>query len=142
MMPHLGVLASVHPRAAQEIFENDCLIYLGSSVVPVYPAKRQVQGELATVFVNDEKIGSVLVGTVTRLATPRSGKGVLRVVPSHGFVDVGNGPGKLYEREVNLGECGIVCDGRNRPIVLPEPRAVAQEVVFSNLGLLGEGSNV
>ena len=32
MMPHLGVLASVHPQAAMEVFEKDCLIYLGTCV--------------------------------------------------------------------------------------------------------------
>lgn len=142
MMPHLGVLASVHPQAAREVFENDCLIYLGPSVVPVYPAKRQVQGALATVLLNDEALGSVIAGAVTRLSTPSSGKGTLRVVPSHGFVDVGGGPGKPFEREVTLGECGVVCDGRNRPFNLAEPRAAAQRSVFSNLGLLGEGADV
>jgi uncharacterized protein (TIGR01319 family) len=142
MMPHLGVLASVHPQAAREVFENDCLIYLGPSVVPVYPAKRQVQGELANVFLNDEALGSVIAGAVTRLPTPSSGKGTLRVVPSHGFVDVGGGPGKPFEREVTLGECGVVCDGRNRPFNLAEPRAATQRSVFSNLGLLGEGADV
>ena len=30
MMPHLGVLAQVHPKAATEVFEKDCLIYLGN----------------------------------------------------------------------------------------------------------------
>src|SRR4029079_6564 len=30
MMPHLGVLAQVHPQAALEVFERDCLIYLGT----------------------------------------------------------------------------------------------------------------
>ncbi len=30
MMPHLGVLAQVHPKAAMEVFERDCLIYLGT----------------------------------------------------------------------------------------------------------------
>jgi uncharacterized protein (TIGR01319 family) len=142
MMPHLGVLASVHPQAAREVFENDCLIYLGPSVVPVYPAKRQVQGELANVFLNDEALGSVIAGAVTRLSTSSSGRGTLRVVPSHGFVDVGGGPGKPFEREVTLGECGVVCDGRNRPFNLAEPRAAAQRSVFSNLGLLGEGADV
>ena len=142
MMPHLGVLASVHPQAAREVFENDCLIYLGPSVVPVYPAKRQVQGELANVFLNDEALGSVIAGAVTRLSTSSSGRGTLRVVPSHGFVDVGGGPGKPFEREVTLGECGVVCDGRNRPFNLAEPRAAAQRCVFSNLGLLGEGADV
>lgn len=142
MMPHLGVLASVHPQAAQEVFENDCLIYLGTSVVPLYPAKRQVQGELATVFLNDSALGSVIAGAVMRLPTPCAGKATLRVVPSHSFVDVGGGPGKPVEREVILGECGVVCDGRNRPVVLPEPRAVAQRNVFSNLGLMSEEPDV
>ncbi len=32
MMPHLGVLAQVHPQAALEVFERDCLIYLGTCV--------------------------------------------------------------------------------------------------------------
>ena len=142
MMPHLGVLASVHPQAAQEVFENDCLIYLGPSVVPVYPTKRQAQGELATVFLNGAAIGSVVAGVVTRLETPSSGKGTLRVVPSHTFVDVGGGPGKPFEREVTLGECGVVCDGRNRPFVLPEPRAAAQRSVFDNLGILSGAAHV
>lgn len=142
MMPHLGVLASVHPQAAREIFENDCLIYLGSSVVPVYPAKRHYSGELATVFLNDQRIGSVVAAEVTWLATPNTGKGMLRVVPVHSSVDVGAGAGKVCEREVNLGECGIVCDGRNRPFMLPEPRSMAQRSVFSNLGILGEGDRV
>jgi hypothetical protein len=34
MMPHLGVLAEVHPQAAVEVFERDCLIYLGTCIAP------------------------------------------------------------------------------------------------------------
>ncbi|MEM7230344.1 MAG: glutamate mutase L, partial [Planctomycetota bacterium] len=34
MMPHLGVLADVHPAAAVEVFERDCLIELGTCVAP------------------------------------------------------------------------------------------------------------
>ena len=142
MMPHLGVFASVHPQGAQEIFENDCLIYLGTSVVPVYPAKRPRTGSLARVYLNNEIIGSVTAEEVTRLATPSSGRGVLRVEPEHTSIDVGGGPGKAFSREVVLGECGILCDGRNRPVVLPEPRAAAQRHAFVNLGLLSEGDRV
>src|SRR6185503_8731447 len=32
MMPHLGVLAQVHPKASLEVFERDCLIYLGTCI--------------------------------------------------------------------------------------------------------------
>ncbi|HOD41638.1 MAG TPA: glutamate mutase L, partial [Candidatus Wallbacteria bacterium] len=35
MMPQLGVLAKVHPEAALQVFEKDCLIYLGTCIAPV-----------------------------------------------------------------------------------------------------------
>ncbi len=35
MMPQLGVLAEVSEKAATEVFEKDCLIYMGSCVAPV-----------------------------------------------------------------------------------------------------------
>lgn len=142
MMPHLGVFASVHPEGAREIFENDCLIYLGSSVVPVYPIKKSRSEALAQVYCDGELLGSVEVGVVKRLPTRASGRGRLRVVPEQASIDVGAGPGKEYEREVALGECGVICDGRNRPIAIPEPRVVSQRKVFTSVGLLGEENRV
>ena len=35
MMPHLGVLSTIHPAAATEVFEKDCLVRLGTCVAPV-----------------------------------------------------------------------------------------------------------
>ncbi len=35
MMPQLGVLSTVHPEAAAQVFERDCLIKLGSVIAPV-----------------------------------------------------------------------------------------------------------
>ena len=34
MMPHLGVLAAVDEKAATEVFERDCILYLGTCVAP------------------------------------------------------------------------------------------------------------
>ncbi len=34
MMPHLGVLAQVNAEAAQQVFDRDCMIYLGSCIAP------------------------------------------------------------------------------------------------------------
>ena len=34
MMPHLGVLAQVQPEAAVQVFERDCLVYLGTCIAP------------------------------------------------------------------------------------------------------------
>ena len=39
MMPHLGVLSQVHSQAATEVFEKDCLIYLGTCIAPRGTAK-------------------------------------------------------------------------------------------------------
>jgi len=39
MMPQLGVLSTVHPQAATQVFERDCLIHLGTCIAPVGPAK-------------------------------------------------------------------------------------------------------
>ena len=139
MMPHLGVLASVHSEAAREIFENDCLIYLGSSVVPVYPERKVRQGILADISLDGRLIGQVEVGKVTRIFTEGMGKAVLKVLPRHASVNVGAGAGESCEREVVLGECGIICDGRNRPLAVAEPTATAQRQVFSNVGLILEG---
>ena len=39
MMPQLGILSTVHPRAATDVFERDCLIYLGTCIAPIGVAK-------------------------------------------------------------------------------------------------------
>ena len=44
MMPQLGVLSTVQPEAAAQVFERDCLIKLGSVIAPV--GKRKA-GDLA-----------------------------------------------------------------------------------------------
>jgi len=136
MMPHLGVLASVHPEAAREVFENDCLVHIGVAVVPLYNERRVRDGALAEVFLDDQRLGGVRVGEVSRFATQTIGKGFLKVVPCHPSVNVGGGPGVPVSREVTLSEGGVICDGRNRPIRIPADTASAQREVFQRLELL------
>lgn len=136
MMPHLGVLNSVHPQAAREIFENDCLVKVGVSVVPVYPPTLKVSASLAEVYVDGSLVGTIEPMMVFRLAIPAGHSGVLRVVPSHKSINVGAGAGEIFERVVDFGECGVVVDGRNRPCAPGSFSAVCQRVVYENLGLL------
>ncbi len=136
MMPHLGVLASVHPVAAQEIFEHDCLVHLGCAVVPVYSSKASESSLLAEVFLDSQRVGEVRANEVVRLSTPTSGTATIRVVPLKRSVNVGGGLGEVVERRIELGECGILCDGRNRPIVMPQDAARAQSQVYRNLELI------
>jgi hypothetical protein len=136
MMPHLGVFASVHSQAAQEIFENDCLIYLGSSVVPIVPVPGKLGDALAEVFLDGRSLGVVRLGEVHRLETPFVGSGTLRVVPLHKAANVGGGAGVPVEKVVRLGECGIIVDGRNRPFIASSFSVEEQKRVYHNLGLM------
>ena len=52
MLPHLGVFSSVHPVAAQEIFERDCIVYIGVAVVPVYSKSANDGDFLAEIFLD------------------------------------------------------------------------------------------
>jgi uncharacterized protein (TIGR01319 family) len=136
MMPHLGVFASVHPQAAREIFEHDCLVHLGCAVVPVVAPRARLSGPLAQVWVDGVLVGEVVRGEVTSLCTGRTGSATVRVVPLHRAVDVGAGRGAPHQRTVVLGACGILCDGRSRPLELAADTVQQQERVYRNLGLL------
>jgi uncharacterized protein (TIGR01319 family) len=125
MMPQLGVLSTVHPTAARQVFEKDCLIRLGTSVAPVGPGK---EGQTALHVALDLPGGkreefSVPYGglRLIPLADGQIAKAVLR--PEKSF-DVGEGKGR--ERTVNLrgGVVGLFFDCRGRrPFTLSEDRA-------------------
>lgn len=116
MMPHLGVLASVHPQAALEVFEKDCLIQLGTVIAPRGQAKA---GKIAFRYeISGETLqasGEVLVGdfNILELGIDETARVELR--PARGF-DLGNGKGKPVEATVRGGTVGLILDGRGRPI--------------------------
>lgn len=137
MMPHLGVFASVHPEAAYEIFEHDCIVHLGCSIVPVWKASKKVTGNLAEVWLDGAHVGVVAVNAVTRISTPVTGSATLRVVPLHGTVDVGAGAGQICEKKITCGECGIICDGRGSGRVAEQDDSTSfQRTIYANLGLI------
>ncbi len=118
MMPQLGVLADVHPEAATEVFEKDCLIWLGTCVAPRGTAKpgkpaftieleREGRKEKYEIPFGELKLVPMEVGETMRA----------RIDPAKGF-DMGEGPGKPVERQVHGGVVGLVLDGRGRPIAL------------------------
>lgn len=119
MMPHLGVLASVHPQAAMEVFEKDCLIYLGTCVAPAGQGKAgkpcfsyRLSGDVV-------QQGTLNVGEMKLIRLGEGQTATMDVTPEKGF-DVGAGPGKPVQRIVRGGTVGLVLDARGRPIVVPE----------------------
>ncbi len=137
MMPHLGVLASVDPEASQEIFRRDCLINLGHAIAPVFP-KKQKEDVLARVWLDGREAGEVWRGEVGALPIEAGKKLELRVKPLSRQIDAGAGPGEEIAKEIEAGVCGILLDGRNRPVIMPDDdhvRMEAQRRILKNLGL-------
>lgn len=129
MMPHLGVLASVHADAAMQVFERDCLIYLGTCVAAAGEGK---PGKPCFSYrvqrASGEERGEIAVGDLRLLPLGPDEKVMVSIEPQRGF-DVGAGPGKPLERQARGGTVGLILDGRGRPLVLPEDRAACRAAV-------------
>ena len=124
MAPQLGVLSTVHPQAATEVFDKDCLIRLGSSVCAVGEGKEGTPGFKIKITRPSGEVleEAVNAGQMALLPLPALEKAKAVIEPSRNF-DLGAGKGKVLETEVEGGVVGVVLDGRGRPLVLPEDRA-------------------
>ena len=134
MMPHLGVLADIHPAAATQVFERDCLIHLGTCVAPGGKGKPgapclHVTGTLPDGSRVDETVnyGELRLLDIATL-DPETNISIreyqpkecsLTFTPSKGF-NLGAGSGKPVTKTVSDGVVGIMLDCRGRPIRYPE----------------------
>ncbi len=141
MMPHLGVLAEVHPQASLEVFERDCLIYLGTCVAAKGLGKAGrpcFRFTIRSTTLNES--GQMLVGELRLFALPEGERATVTIDPERGF-DCGGGPGTRVEREVRGGTVGLILDARGRPLALPPERAAARGAMsrwVTSLGLYPE----
>lgn len=129
MMPHLGVAAQVHPKAAMEVFEKDCLIYLGTCVSvrghgkPGRPClSYSIEGDNLNVS------GEIQYGHIKLLPLKPGDEAMVTIDPAKGF-DIGAGPARRVQRMVTGGEVGLILDGRGRELRLPEPRTDCRRAV-------------
>ena len=121
MMPHLGVLSTVHPKAAMEVFEKDCLVRIGVCIAPRGVRK---EGEKAIKVVVNMPDNSVLeeqvdFGSMKSIPLKEGEKAEVEIFPFRGG-DIGRGPGKKMKIVVEGGVVGIILDARGRPLVLPD----------------------
>lgn len=126
MMPHLGVLAQVHPQAALEVFERDCLVYLGTCVAVKglgKPGKPAMSYEISGSTLNER--GDMSFGDLKLLELGPGETVQVTIEPARGF-DVGAGPGKKITQEARGGTVGLILDARGRELVLPEDRATCR----------------
>lgn len=138
MMPHLGVLASVHPEASREIFERDCLVSICHAIAPTYRRQRRAGEPLARISWNGAPLDEIKSGMVQRHKLPVDQKGQLEIVPAFRDVDVGTGAGEVKRSEIYVGPYGLLSDGRNRPIRLSKVQtesAAAQAEIYKAVGI-------
>jgi len=121
MMPHLGVLASVDEKAATDVFERDCIIYLGTCVAPSgtgKPGEACAEYEVSSESLADgAHTGELKVGDLVQLPLPADADADLTVRPARGW-DVGAGQGQELRTAVHGGVVGVVLDARGRPLSL------------------------
>jgi len=117
MMPHLGVLSTVYPEAAWQIFDKDCLVRLGTVIAPHGQAAEgepvmDVRLEMPD---GDPRNIDVRSGEIVKIRLPEKEK-VKAVITPHKSFDVGEGRGKKLETTVEGGVEGIILDARGRPL--------------------------
>jgi uncharacterized protein (TIGR01319 family) len=119
MMPQLGVLANIDKeelkddasQAALEVFDNDCLIRLGS----IKPNSKMADVSLTF---NDGTVKDLVIneGTLEMMEYPYE-EVKISIKPARG-IDVGAGKGEALDSVIYGGVVGLIFDGRNRPITL------------------------
>ncbi|TYB31311.1 MAG: methylaspartate mutase [Candidatus Mcinerneyibacterium aminivorans] len=148
MMPQLGVLSQVHKKAATQVFERDCLIYLGTSIVPVGNAKRygkkamevtieyplareefeekykneNLPYDISEIMNNKTIKKTVNYGEIFRVPLKREEEAVVTINPTKRF-DIGEGKGNKRKIRVTGGTAGLIFDARGRkPFNLPQDK--------------------
>ncbi len=118
MMPQLGVISTVHPEAAAQVFERDCLIKLGSVIAPVGKMK---PGEIACSVAIDGVIHSVPFGSLELVSLGEDEIREVTIKPG-GKMDVGAGRGRELVAKVEGGAVGLIIDCRGRPMALSDSK--------------------
>lgn len=121
MMPQLGVLSQVNEKAATDVFERDCLIYLGTSICPAGNLKKLNDKPVIEVKITlpDGKIieETIPFGEIKVYPLGVGEKAMVEAKPMQGF-NLGDGKNKKVEKEVSGGIVGIIIDTRGRPLNL------------------------
>lgn len=128
MMPHLGVLSTVHEKSATEVFNKDCLILLGSCIAPLGVGKEGQKAITIKLERKDKKPEDLVVnfGEIKLFPLAQGEEAKATLQPGKGF-DIGEGRGKSLEATVFGGIVGLVIDCRGRPFNLPENKGKRME---------------
>ncbi|MBF0301258.1 MAG: glutamate mutase L [Oligoflexia bacterium] len=131
MMPHLGVLSKINKKAATEVFERDCLVYLGTCIAPAGIAKTGAKiMEYKIKFADNKQISeSINFGDMKFYPLASGESAEVELIPEKSF-DAGKGKGKAFKSVVKGGVVGLIVDGRGRPLILPTEEKARKEKII------------
>jgi hypothetical protein len=126
MMPQLGVLANIDQKeladnarkAALEVFNNDCLIRLGTCIAPVGNAKPGALMLTAELTMPDGSNQQVELHHGQLLSMPADYKAIKATLRPAKEFDIGAGKSEEISTTIYGGVVGLVFDGRGRPFNL------------------------
>jgi uncharacterized protein (TIGR01319 family) len=127
MMPQLGVLANINKKevgeearkAALEVFHKDCLIRLGTCIAPIGNVKSgTIVMKAKFTFSNGDIIEQDLKKNELYRIEAKYEKIKAELIP-HKKMNVGSGIGEPIKTTIYGGLVGIILDGRDRPISIP-----------------------
>ncbi len=124
MMPHLGVLSTVNEVAATQVFDRDCMIYLGTCIAA--SGRGRQKGTIfdyeLTMPDGTTETGGLEFGEVTLLQLGVDETVEFRGKPAKGW-DIGAGAGDELRATVHGGVVGLVLDARGRPLGSADDRS-------------------
>jgi uncharacterized protein (TIGR01319 family) len=116
LLPHMGALMDLDSDIAEEMMMTECLVPLGTCVVPMGP--RVSPGTVMAQVKIGERTYEVVGGEITVIPLDHADTTRMEIMPGRNF-DVGEGPGRPMVKEGVTGVTGVILDGRARPIVFP-----------------------
>lgn len=132
MIPHLGVLSKIYKEIALEIFEEECLVPLGTLVAAA--GTGSIGEKVADIVVEysekEKEEFELLFGSMIRIPISQDKEVTVTVQPTKKF-DFGLGYGKRVSKGVRGGVVGVVLDGRGRPLHIPQDRRQRRELLLS-----------
>ncbi len=126
LFPHVGMFLKTVPDAARDILFNIALVPLGTVIAPKGPPV--ADGTVIAELTVGGKTVRIFSGGIQRIPLEPGEILETEIVPQKKF-DAGAGPGVSVKARLRGGYCGIVLDGRGRPIRMPENPEVRRRAV-------------
>ena len=121
MMPQLGVLSAVHPKAAIEVFNKDCLVRLGTCVSPIGTANIGANIMEYSIQLEDKLVeGNLKYGEIILIKSPYVSSKVKFICANNFKICNKN----EYSGQIYGGEVGIILDGRGRPLLFDDKKNI------------------